>query len=275
MIFPTTAPIFNVKLAPGKWSTAAHNQLAILDTDTGHRARGSIFNALLHNNDARSLIENATGGSGNDRIAGNFGDNNLIGGAGADKLFGQAGSDTLIGGNNADTLIGGAGGDRLLGVQGNDVLNAGSGKDFLNGSGGGDLLLGGGGADTLIGGGGSDTLNGGKGHDVMDGQGGRDTFVFKAVGDSTPDGHRDVIQHFVIGKDMVDLSAVDARSGAQGDQAFNFIGTHDFSGKQGQLHALHFGGNSRVEGDVNGDGHADFSFLIQGVTGLTGHDFIL
>ena len=265
----------NVNLAPGKWSTAAHNQLAILDTDTGHRARGSIFNALLHNNDARSLIENATGGSGNDRIAGNFGDNNLIGGAGADKLFGQAGSDTLIGGNNADTLIGGAGGDRLLGVKGNDVLNAGSGKDFLNGSGGGDLLLGGGGADTLIGGGGSDTLNGGKGHDVMDGGGGRDTFVFKAVGDSTPDGHRDVIQHFVIGKDMVDLSAVDARSGAQGDQAFNFIGTHDFSGKQGQLHALHFGGNSRVEGDVNGDGHADFSFLIQGVTGLTGHDFIL
>ncbi len=57
---------------------------------------------------------------------------------------------------------------------------------------------------------------------------------------------------------------------------FNFIGTHAFSAaSQGQLHALHFGGNSRVEGDVDGDGHADFSFLIQSVTGLTGHDFIL
>ncbi len=265
----------HVNLAPGKWSTAAHNQLAILDTDTGHRARGSIFNALLHNNDARSLIENATGGRGNDKIMGNFGDNDLIGRGGADKLLGKAGSDTLIGGNGDDTLIGGGGGDRLQGIKGNDVLIAGNGKDFLNGGGGGDKLLGGPGADTLRGGSGSDTLNGGEGHDVMDGQRGSDTFEFKNVSDTSADAHRDVIQHFVIGKDMVDLSAIDAETGVQGDQAFHFIGTQAFSGAKGELHALRLGGNSRVEGDIDGDGHADFSFLIQSVTGLTGHDFIL
>jgi len=273
-----------VSLAPGKWSITSHKQLAILDVDTNHRARGSIFNALLHNNDHRSLIENAKGGSGDDKIVGNIANNHLNGGAGNDKLFGKSGGDTLIGGTDNDTLTGGNGNDHLLGGKGNDVLNAdngndlliaGSGADHLVGSKGADSLIGGGGADTLLGGDGSDTLYGGKGRDVMNGQRGHDTFVFKTVKDSTPDSHRDVIQNFAVGKDILDLSAIDAKTGVAGNQAFHYIGSHDFSNSKGELHALHFGNNIRVEGDINGDGHADFSILLQNVASLTAHDFIL
>jgi len=162
-----------------------------------------------------------------------------------------------------------------VGNKGSDMLSAANGNDLLDGSSGKDLLVGGRGADTLTGGGGADTLNGGKGHDVMDGGGGRDRFVFKDVSDSSANSHRDMIQHFVIGKDMLDVSAIDAKTGVQGDQAFHFIGTHAFTNTRGELQALHIHGNSRIKGDVDGDGHADFSFVLQHVTGLTAHDFIL
>ncbi len=247
----------HVNLAPGKWSISAHNQLAELNTNTGHLARGNIFNALLHDKDHRSLIENATGGSGNDKILGNFGDNLLKGANGNDRLVGGAGHDTLVGGNDADTLVGGDGGDRLLGNKGADIIRGGAGADTLNGGSGADKLI------------------GGTGHDVMNGQMGKDTFVFNSVGESTADAHRDVIEHFSISQDRIDLSAIDAQTGVTGNQAFHFIGTHAFSDKKGELHAIHGGGNTFVAGDVNGDGHADFSILIQGVIGLTSHDFIL
>ena len=247
----------HVNLAPGSWSISADNQRAVLNTNTGSVARGNIFNALLHNGDHRSLIENATGGSGNDQILGNVADNRLIGGDGKDRLVGEAGQDTLIGGNNADKLIGGGSDDRLFGNNG------------------ADLLKGGGGADTLFGGAGADTLIGGTGHDEMDGQAGNDTFVFNSVSDSTADSHRDVIQHFAIGQDRIDLSAIDAETGVTGNQAFHFSDAPVFSGNKGELHAVRSGANTFVAGDVNGDGHADFSILVQGVIGLTVHDFIL
>jgi Ca2+-binding RTX toxin-like protein len=56
-------------------------------------------------------IENAFGGSGNDRLEGNDAANLLHGGAGNDLLDGGAGDDRLVGGRGSDTLIGGAGAD--------------------------------------------------------------------------------------------------------------------------------------------------------------------
>lgn len=47
-------------------------------------------------------IENAIGGSGNDRLIGNNSDNRLIGNDGDDVLIGLLGNDVLIGGNGAD-----------------------------------------------------------------------------------------------------------------------------------------------------------------------------
>ncbi|MBX9699278.1 MAG: M10 family metallopeptidase C-terminal domain-containing protein, partial [Acetobacteraceae bacterium] len=60
------------------------------------------------------VIENATGGDGNDRITGNAAANRLEGGLGADGIDGGKGDDTLVGGGGADALTGGAGRDWFL-----------------------------------------------------------------------------------------------------------------------------------------------------------------
>ncbi|WP_121114558.1 M10 family metallopeptidase C-terminal domain-containing protein, partial [Croceibacterium ferulae] len=60
------------------------------------------------------VIENATGGSGNDVLLGNAADNVLTGNDGDDQLFGREGNDTLIGGRGNNTLTGGAGNDTFI-----------------------------------------------------------------------------------------------------------------------------------------------------------------
>jgi serralysin len=60
------------------------------------------------------VIENATGGAGNDRITGNATANWLAGGAGADTILGGRGDDTLAGGDGVDVLAGGTGQDAFL-----------------------------------------------------------------------------------------------------------------------------------------------------------------
>jgi serralysin len=67
-------------------------------------ASGHLYNALQYEGDARSLIENATGGSGNDTIIGNDANNALVGNGGGDTLAGGLGNDTLTGGAGADTF---------------------------------------------------------------------------------------------------------------------------------------------------------------------------
>jgi serralysin len=66
------------------------------------------------------VIENATGGSGNDTLWGNDSNNALDGGAG---------NDVLLGGGGDDTLLGGAGNDILYGGRGNDICVGGDGID--------------------------------------------------------------------------------------------------------------------------------------------------
>ena len=99
----------SVDLRPGEWSTTSVEQLA--DLGAGRSARGTIANALLHDGDLRSLIENALGGTGSDTLVGNVASNTLKGGAGGDRLSGLDGADTLYGGTGRDTLIGGQGQD--------------------------------------------------------------------------------------------------------------------------------------------------------------------
>ena len=59
----------------------------------------------MFNGDARSYIDNAIGGSGNDTIVGNAIANTLNGGAGNDTLTGGSGNDTIIGGAGTDTAV--------------------------------------------------------------------------------------------------------------------------------------------------------------------------
>jgi hypothetical protein len=83
-----------IDLEPGDWSSTSTTQLASLGS--GEIAAGNIANALLFNNNAASLIENAVGGIGSDTIIGNAADNRLTGGKGNDVLDGGAGNDTAV-----------------------------------------------------------------------------------------------------------------------------------------------------------------------------------
>jgi serralysin len=84
----------SVDLGPGGWSITSPAQLVNLGD--GHMARGNVFNALLHDGDPRSLIEDAIGGSGDDTIRGSYANNQLDGGPGNDWIDGGGGLDTAI-----------------------------------------------------------------------------------------------------------------------------------------------------------------------------------
>ncbi|GMO16472.1 MULTISPECIES: FG-GAP-like repeat-containing protein [Bradyrhizobium] len=93
----------SINLNPGASSVFSSVQLAYLGD--GHYAAGNVYNAYLYGGDARSYIDNAIGGSGNDAIAGNAIANTLNGGGGNDTITGGAGNDTIIGGSGTDTAV--------------------------------------------------------------------------------------------------------------------------------------------------------------------------
>ncbi len=97
-----------IDLGPGEFSIFDDAQLADLNGKTGARVAAdfNVANARLFENDTRSLIENAKGGTGNDRIVGNQAANRIESGAGNDTVIGAGGNDTVLGGNDADLLLG-------------------------------------------------------------------------------------------------------------------------------------------------------------------------
>ena len=78
-----------------------------------------------------AVIENATGGSGNDTLYGNNVNNVLSGGAGNDILFGYDGDDTLDGGAGANVIAGGAGNDTIIVSSSGNELYGGTGNDIF------------------------------------------------------------------------------------------------------------------------------------------------
>ena len=209
--FSTYANDQSIDLNPGAWSIFSTDLLAPVVDRLGEGglhhsvyADGNIANALQYQGDARSLIENAKTGDGNDTIKGNNADNILDGGAGDDSLFGNAGNDTLMGGDGNDVLNSGPGSDTLIGGLGNDgyyllgndetiAENAGAGTDYirvahdytlganfenLNLDGDGNINGTGNALDNVLTGtSGNNRLDGGEGVDVLIGFGGDDTYV--------------------------------------------------------------------------------------------------
>jgi Ca2+-binding RTX toxin-like protein len=133
-------------------------------------------------------------------------------------------------------------------------------------------ILSGSGNDTLFGGSGNDTLYGALGADSMDGGAGADTYLFRTVQDSTA-AARDTIA-FGAG-DRIDLSLIDAIDGASANEAFSWIGANAFGHHAGELRAFQSGGQWIVEGDVNGDGAADFVLAVNSAAPLAASDFLL
>ncbi len=256
-------------------------------------------------------IENVAGSDFDDIITGNDSVNVLSGQDGDDTLNGGGGGDTLDGDDGNDTYIVNNAGVTLIDFRGDEdtvltslsftlgadfenltltsaVSQNGTGNAFANviignnavnllrGLQGDDNLQGRLGNDNLIGGFGFDTLIGGFGRDTMPGGLNKDVFDFDAPGQTGKiAATRDIITDFQKGIDDIDLSTMDAKAGVPGNQAFSFIGTAAFGHVKGQLHIKFSGANTLVEGDIDGNGAADFQIQVNGHKVLTFGDFIL
>ena len=171
------------------------------------------------------VIENASGGNGDDVILGNDSANRLEGKGGDDMLFGRDGNDTIFGGSGDDLIAGGRGSDLLRGGRGDDTFEGGFGQDtiiggsgydtvsYLNSTGGVSVTLQGGNTyqgieafqgsnfrddlegsndgETILGEDGSDVIRGADGFDTIFGGQGNDTVYGNAGDDQVGGGLRD------------------------------------------------------------------------------------
>lgn len=142
---------------------------------------------------------------------------------------------------------------------------------------GNDFISGGNLSDVLVGFAGRDVIEGQQGADGLWGGAGADTFMFMSIADSTTGFRgRDTIYDFRQSDgDRISLRAIDADTTARGNQDFEFIGDQRFSKEAGELRFERKLGDTYIHGDVNGDGKADFSIVIDPLVNLKDGDFIL
>lgn len=187
-----------------------------------------------------------------------------------------------VSGNEINNVINGNGfNNHFWSLSGNDKLHGEDGEDWLEGGIGDDTLKGGAGNDTLDGGEGSDTLEGGHGHDRLiagwgkdhlTGNDDADQFVFTWVDDIGKGADGDTIADFCREQgDKIDLKGIDAITESLEIDTFTFIGTASFGGVAGQLRCS----DGTLQGDVTGDGIADFDLHLIGTSTLMASDLIL
>jgi Ca2+-binding RTX toxin-like protein len=216
--------------------------------------------------DTLSNFQNVTGSAFNDTITGTAGDNVMDGGLGVDTLsYANAGAGVTV--SLALTTA------QATGGAGTDTI-----KNFenLTGSSYNDVLTGTSSANTIVGGAGDDHITGGGKGDILWGGSGADTFIYLATTDSTGSGAgQDQIMDFSHAEgDKIDLSAIDANTNTPGvDDAFTLVAA--FTHQAGQLIQVSKSGGFLVEGDVNGDGKADFAVFVHATSPLTTADFVL
>ena len=276
---------------------------AVVHTNEGD---DNVFVAGSYDTYVNAGADNDTviGGGGDDYIEGGAGDDSLSGGAGDDWIDGGAGGDTIDGGDGYDTvsfesatrsvrvdlqnpafMYNDAVGDTYVNVE---AFQTGGTIDQLRGDSNGnqfytgglsDRLYGRAGDDYLYGEAGADAFYGGTGADVMTGGddlGRRDRFIFfNMVETGVGAGNRDIITDFVSGEDRIEISRFDADLTQGFKQRFDFVGDAGLSGVAGELAYVHSGGNTIVQGDVNGDGVADFEIELSGIMDLTAIDFLI
>ena len=262
---------------------------------------GSIVGRFAFNLTGNELNNSLLGNSAANRLTGNNGNDTLDGGVGIDSLRGGIGNDTYVVDNMSDQAIeaASAGTDRIISTVtftlGANVENLTLiGPGYVNGTGntvgnviagntGNNKLVGLGGSDTLNGGAGNDILTGGLGKDRMTGSVGADDFDFNSVAEIGNGATRDVITDFMHLSDDIDLSTIDANGTAAGNTAFSFLASNGtaFTGTAGELRwfqqnlAGTVNDRTIVEGDINGNGVADFQIQLAGLKALTAADFIL
>jgi hypothetical protein len=152
----------------------------------------------------------------------------------------------------------------------------GTGEDVYKGSAGRviGIINGDEGNDSFTGGLKIDRFQGDEGRDMMRGGGRADQFIYTLLGDSTvAQGGRDLIVDFGKGADRIDLEALDAIQSTVDDDSFSFVGKNAFSAEEGELRYFFLGKKTLIQGDVDGDGTADFAIELKGRLNLTETDF--
>ncbi|WP_373504869.1 M10 family metallopeptidase [Aestuariivirga sp.] len=160
------------------------------------------------------------------------------------------------------------------GVLGGYTIASGVLIENAAGAGGNDTLTGNRATNVLSGLGGSDVIAGGRGGDTLSGGGGGDTFRFNSVTDSRGRAS-DVITDFT-GIDVIDLSRIDADGTGLRD-SFDFIETDSFGNLRGELRYEYDSKTdvTKLLGDVDGNGIADFTVRLAGNIVFAADDFIL
>lgn len=272
-VLETAGEGFDTVSASVNYTLTAGSEIEQLQTDD---ALATTAIALTGNELANTIIGNA----GANMLDGGDGNDWLMSGDGADTLFGGSGNDSVWGGAGDDTLDGGDGDDTLFGGDGNDTAsyaNAGGGvrvdltwaEDQNTYGAGYDTLVS---IENVIGSAYEDVITANGVVNVLNGGAGNDTFVFGEIEAAAGDR----IADFAAG-DLIDFSRIDANGGLAGDTAFDFIGSAAFGNVAGQLRATDTAGTWLVEGDINGDGVADFSMFVVTTPGfgLAASDFML
>lgn len=224
---------------------------------------GSAYNDVLTDTISTTLALNANanwfdGGTGHDVLSMGGGNDTALGGRGNDTIYGGDGNDSLNAGIGRDVVLGGNGSDTLIGGLGTDLLSGGNGNDRIDGGDGNDTLSGDAGSDVLISFLGTDRMTGGAG---------ADRFVFVNVYDSSAGAGFDTITDFKHSEgDRIDISGIDANYDATGDAAFTFLGTAAFTGAGAELRVEATATGWSVQGDLDGDGTADFILTLIGTT---------
>ena len=296
----------------------AANTVIGISTMTGIEeiSAGGFAGVKLVGSTSANLIDlSTTTLSGITLIAAGSGADTVIGSAGADTIDGGSGNDLLSGGeaddvfaigltSGTDAIDGGQGYDTILALGDNVAIgvSALTRIESISASGFGGVTLAGNasadvinltgvavsgiaaisglsGNDQITGSAGDDVLNGGLGKDVLTGGLGADTFVFAATAETRVTAW-DRISDFTQGVDLIDLSLMDADALTAGDQGFSLLGSTVFGHHAGELRILTGpAGYLRVQGDIDGNGVADFEIRLDQQAGISGplvaSDFLL
>lgn len=145
---------------------------------------------------------------------------------------------------------GGLGRDIVVGRDAGSEIYGGGGDDVLTGGAGFDQILGDSGNDVIVGGGDSDTIKGGEGSDQLTGGRGGDAFYFIESQDE------DVVVDFSPSEDNLCFEGL-----LHGE--FSYLGSGAFTG--GGSTEARFA-NGRVFLDSDGDGMADITIRLNGIT---------
>jgi Ca2+-binding RTX toxin-like protein len=149
-------------------------------------------------------------------------------------------------------------------------------ENIVYGLNGDDLIIGGSLNDNLAGGQQNDTLKGLGGSDQLWGGPNSDTFVFVSVNDSNGTTSIDTILDFSGQEgDKIDLSQIDSNTAVEGNQAFAFVTNSTSAVVANSVSWYQTGGNTIVQGDVNGDTTADLHIVLSGLHTLSSTNFML